>query len=59
MNDEHLPTSWDQHLSYLLSTALANYELERVGGVTLANEEFQHAVKLHVPDGHTFKALPL
>jgi hypothetical protein len=40
MNDEHLGTSWDNHLGYLLSTALLNYEFERVGGVTFANEEF-------------------
>ena len=26
MNDEHMSTSWDSHLSYLLSTALINYE---------------------------------
>ena len=40
MNDEHLSTNWDNHLSYLLSTALINYEHERVGGITFANEEF-------------------
>ena len=26
MNDEHITTNWDNHLSYLLSTALINYE---------------------------------
>lgn len=41
MNDEHLSTSFDNQLCYLLSSALSNYELERVGGVTFANEEFQ------------------
>ncbi len=41
MNDEHLSTSYDNQLSYILSSALSNYELERVGGVTFANEEFQ------------------
>ncbi len=40
MNDENLQTHWDNQLSYLLSSALANYEMERVGGVTFANEEF-------------------
>ena len=40
INDEHLSTSWDPSLAYLLSSALANYELERLGGVTLANDEF-------------------
>jgi hypothetical protein len=37
MNDEHLSTNWDNHLGYLLSTALLNYEFERIGGVTFAN----------------------
>jgi hypothetical protein len=41
MNDEHLTTNWDNHLSYLLSTAVVNYEQERIGGSTFANEEFQ------------------
>jgi hypothetical protein len=40
MNDEHLSTTWDNHLSYLLSPALINYEQERIGGSTFANEEF-------------------
>jgi centrosomal protein CEP76 len=30
-NDENLSTAWDNHLSYLLSTALINYENERLG----------------------------
>lgn len=59
MNDEHLSTSWDNHLGYLLSTALVNYEYERVGGVTFANEEFQASIKNYVPESHTFKALPV
>lgn len=40
MNEEHLSTNWDSHLSYLLSTAVINYEQERIGGSTFANEEF-------------------
>lgn len=59
MNDEHLSTTWDNHLSYLLSTALINYEFERVGGVTFSNEEFQSSIKNYVPEGHTFKAFPV
>ena len=59
INDEHITTSWDNHLSYLLSTALLNYELERLGGVTFANEEFQSSIKNYVPEGHVFKALPV
>ena len=31
-NDEHLTTSWDSNMSYLLSSALVNYEHERIGG---------------------------
>ena len=59
MNDERLTTSWDNHLAYLLSTALINYEFERIGGVTLANDEFQASIKNYVPEAHTFKALPV
>lgn len=40
MNDERLTTNWDNHLSFLLSMALINYEHERIGGTTFANEEF-------------------
>ena len=36
-----------------------NYEMERVGGVTFGNEEFQGAVKRYIPRGHTFKAFPI
>ena len=58
-NDENLSTSWDNHLSYLLSTALINYENERLGGSTFANEEFQSGIKNYVPENHAFKAFPV
>lgn len=58
-NEHHLSTTWDTQLSYLLSTALANYEYERVGGGSFAAEEFQHGIKNYVPEGHTFKAFPI
>jgi len=58
-NEHHLSTNWDVQLSYLLSTALANYEYERVGGGSFATEEFQHGIKNYVPEGHTFKAFPI
>jgi centrosomal protein CEP76 len=58
-NEHHLSTTWDNQLSYLLSTALANYEYERVGGGSFAAEEFQHGIKNYVPEGHTFKAFPI
>lgn len=53
-----LLTHWDDELSYLLSPALVNYELDRIGGVTYGNEEFQQSIKRYVPEGHTFKAFP-
>ena len=40
MQNSHLGTQWDQHLSYLLSMALVNYEMERIGGQSFAAEEF-------------------
>lgn len=39
-NDEHLSTSWDNHMSYLLSSALINYEHERLGGSNFGTDEF-------------------
>ena len=52
-------TKWDSQLSYLLSTALVNYEMERLASVTFAGDEFKAAVKHYVPEGHTFKAFPI
>lgn len=57
--DLGLSTVWDDQLSYLLSPALAAYELERTTGVSAGNEEFQDAVRRAVPDGHTFKGFPI
>uniref|UniRef100_A0A672H546 Centrosomal protein of 76 kDa n=1 Tax=Salarias fasciatus TaxID=181472 RepID=A0A672H546_SALFA len=57
--DLDLATVWDDHLSYLLSSALWAYELERCAGVSCGNEEFQDAVRRAVPDGHTFKGFPI
>ncbi|CAL8286910.1 unnamed protein product [Merluccius merluccius] len=57
--DLDLATVWDDHLSYLLSSALAAYETERCTGVSCGNEEFQDAVRRAVPDGHTFKGFPI
>ncbi|XP_077208924.1 centrosomal protein of 76 kDa isoform X2 [Paroedura picta] len=57
--DLGLATVWDDQLSYLLSPALAAYELERTTGVSSGNEEFQDAVRRAVPDGHTFKGFPI
>lgn len=57
--DLELATVWDDHLCYLLSSALSAYELERCTGTTCGNEEFQDAVRRAVPDGHTFKGFPI
>uniref|UniRef100_A0A4W3H9A6 Centrosomal protein of 76 kDa-like n=1 Tax=Callorhinchus milii TaxID=7868 RepID=A0A4W3H9A6_CALMI len=57
--DLSLNTTWDDHLSYLLSPALAAYETERSAGVSAGNEEFQDSIKRAVPDGHTFKGFPI
>ena len=57
--DIGLNTQWDEQLSYVLSPALASYETERVTGVSVGNEEFDQAIKLAIPDGHSFKAFPI
>ncbi|XP_071957356.1 centrosomal protein of 76 kDa-like [Antedon mediterranea] len=57
--DLGLTTVWDDQLSYLLTPALAAYEQERLTGVSSGNEEFQHAIRRSVPDGHTFKGFPI
>eukprot|EP00112_Aurelia_sp_Birch-Aquarium-sp1_P012545 Seg2636.3 transcript_id=Seg2636.3/GoldUCD/mRNA.D3Y31 product="Centrosomal protein of 76 kDa" protein_id=Seg2636.3/GoldUCD/D3Y31 len=54
-----MTTQWDDELSYLLSPALAAYENEHSLGITVGNEEFQHAIRRNVPDGHTFKGFPI
>merc|ERR1712156_625176 len=58
-NEHNINTQWDAQLSYLLSTALANYEFERIGGGNFATTEFQHGIKNYVPEGHVFKAFPI
>ncbi|KAK2191243.1 hypothetical protein NP493_55g07029 [Ridgeia piscesae] len=57
--DQGLTSAWDDHLSYLLTPALAAYETERVTGLTAGNEEFQQAIRRAVPEGHTFKGYPI
>ena len=54
-----LTTAWNNTLSYILASALSAYELERVSGLSVGNEEFQQAVRLNVPEGCTFKAFPI
>ncbi|XP_041454827.1 centrosomal protein of 76 kDa-like [Lytechinus variegatus] len=57
--DLGLTSVWDEELSYLLNPALASYETERMTGLSTGNEEFQQAIRLAVPDGHTFKGFPI
>ncbi|XP_069076034.1 centrosomal protein of 76 kDa isoform X1 [Pleurodeles waltl] len=57
--DLGLATVWEDQLSYLLSPALAAYEIERTTGISAGNEEFQDAIRRAVPDGHTFKGFPI
>ncbi len=59
MKDCGLPTQWDTDLSYLLTPSLSSYELERREGASVGIEEFQEAIRRHVPEGHTFKGFPL
>ena len=57
--DLGLNTFWDDNLSYILSPALSSYETERLTGISIGNEEFDQAIKLNIPDGHSFKAFPI
>jgi len=57
--DLGLNTTWDDELSYILTPALAAYELEHSTGVSAGNEEFQQAIRRAIPDGHTFKGFPI
>ncbi|XP_074644636.1 centrosomal protein of 76 kDa-like [Tubulanus polymorphus] len=57
--DQGLNTVWEDHLSYLLTPALSAYEMERISGMSIGNEEFQQAIRRAVPDGHTFKGYPI
>ena len=59
VQDLGLSSAWDDALCYILSPALASYELERSVGVSAGNEEFQDAVRSYVPEGHTFKGFPI
>lgn len=57
--DLGLNTTWDDELSYILTPALAAYELEHCTGISAGNEEFQQAIRRAIPDGHTFKGFPI
>ena len=36
-----------------------NYELERLGGVTFGQNEFQQGLKMLIPNGWSFKGVPI
>ena len=38
--EDGLTTNWDDKLAYMLTPALMNYEMERLGGKTFGEEEF-------------------
>jgi centrosomal protein CEP76 len=54
-----MKTTWDGKLSYLISPALVNYELERIANQTYGNEEFKQSVKNYVSEGYIFKGNPV
>lgn len=53
-----LDTRWDDDLSFFLTPALHAYEMERATGILSGNEDFQAAIRQHVPPGHSFKGFP-
>ena len=54
-----LTTKWDDQLSAILGSAIDLYEATDLYDVAPSMNHFQQAVRLHVPDGHTFKAAPV
>eukprot|EP01112_Ceratiomyxa_fruticulosa_P014986 TRINITY_DN4355_c0_g1_i2.p1 TRINITY_DN4355_c0_g1~~TRINITY_DN4355_c0_g1_i2.p1 ORF type:complete len:624 (-),score=98.42 TRINITY_DN4355_c0_g1_i2:51-1922(-) len=54
-----LTAIFDENLGYLLGQALSLYEMERILGVGIPNDEFQQSIKRAVPENHTFKGFPI
>lgn len=52
-------TRFDDNLAHILTSALTNYEYERVTGQNFGVEEFQTAIRNYIPENHTFKAFPI
>ena len=50
--------SRDSILASILSTALANYEIERVTGLTFCEDEFHSAIKNYIPPKTHLQGLP-
>lgn len=52
-------TNFDPVLNSILTTALTNYEWERISGTVFCEEEFQTAIRSYIPLNHSFKAFPI
>ena len=50
---------WDANLGHTLSPALFSYESERISGAPSGQRLFSDAIRRFVPQGHTFKGLPM
>ena len=53
-----LLTRFDPSLAHILRPALTAYELDRIlgaGNTKKLNQDFQQAVRHHIPQGHSFK----
>lgn len=50
-------TKWDSHMSYLLHVALANYELERIGGPS-QSDLFENLIRRICVPSEVFRAIP-
>lgn len=57
--EKKLSCFWDDKLCHLLTSALANYENQGKIGMLSEDEDFHDAIYRVVPEGHTFKALPV
>ena len=58
-NSEGKITTWDSQLGYLLNQALVSYEIQRLSGQKVLEEEFTSCIQNYIPTGATFKAFPI
>ena len=52
-------TVWDENLSYKISAAISNYELERTTGRSFGTDEIKANIGRSIPSGNNFKAYPI
>jgi hypothetical protein len=57
--DLKLPTKFDPQLEHILVPALYNYEQDKLCQMTCGAQEFQAAIKNHLPENSSFKAFPI